>query len=295
MQKLSERDTSIVTKIRELLAEATISLGPTSPSPALDAQVLLEYATGIGRLKFISDPDQEVSEKVAASFRKVVERRAKHEPVAYITGVKEFYGAEFAVTPDVLIPRPETELLVEKVLEVLKAGEGCLRVLDLGTGSGCIAVTLAREMVSFGRAVGVVAVDKSERALFVAQRNAKRQEVTGHIKFLGSDWFSALDAQDDRFDVIVSNPPYIAEGDTNLSPSVKFEPELALFSGPDGLRDISIILEQGVAFLKPGGKILFETGDGQHEAIRGMVERRGMRFESYRDLAGLERVVGVSM
>lgn len=281
-------------KIRELLNEATATLGKISPTAALDAQILLEHASGITRLKFISEPELEASEKVATSFRRMLARRAQHEPVAYITGSKDFYGAEFAVTPDVLIPRPETELLVEKALEFLKARQGSLRVLDLGTGSGCVVVTLAREITALGKAVSFVAVDKSDKALFIAQRNAKRQEVFGHITFQVSDWFSSLKAQQDQFDLIISNPPYIAQGDSRVSPDVSFEPAQALFSGPEGLDDIEVILREGPNYLKSCGQIMIETGFEQHAVIRERFAYTRSQFESYKDLAGLDRVLAIT-
>ncbi|MBN8550338.1 MAG: peptide chain release factor N(5)-glutamine methyltransferase [Deltaproteobacteria bacterium] len=276
---------------RELLVEATSLLEKSSPSAALDARILLEHASGLPRLKLAADPDQQLSGKVTASFQSAVQRRSQHEPIAYITGRKEFYGAEFLVCPDVLIPRPETEILVEKVLQFLNTCPGDSAALDLGTGSGCIAVTLARELKAAGRNFHVSAIDASEKALQVAKRNAKQQGVASEITFITSDWFSALSNSSDRFDVIVSNPPYIAEGDTRISPELRFEPAEALYSSSFGLSDILHILQEGPRFLKPHGKIFFETGFEQHAAVRELLGQDYGVFESYKDLAGLDRVL----
>jgi release factor glutamine methyltransferase len=277
--------------VRELLNDAAALLGTTSPTPALDAQILLQHASGIPRLKIISEPGQQVPDDAARSFHTFINRRAACEPIAYIVGKKEFYGADFAVTPDVLIPRPETELLVEKSLEFLKSKPDGFSILDLGTGSGCIAISLAREMRDKLKPARIVALDKSSKALAVAQKNAETLGVANLVQFRESDWFSALNAANDRFDLIVSNPPYIALGDSKVSSETRFEPPSALYSGPSGLSHISFILRTAPDFLKPGGAVLLETGADQHSEIYSLFANQAAKIESYKDLAGHDRVL----
>lgn len=217
-----------------------------------------------------------------------MERRAAGEPIAYLTGACEFYGLEFRVTPSVLIPRPETELLVDLVLERLP-GAGRARVLDLGTGSGCIAVTLAH----LRPRLEVWAADASPAALEVARDNARRLDAT--VRLLRSDWLAALAGE--RFDLILANPPYVAAGDPHLSQGdLRFEPASALVAGEDGLNDIRRIVAAAPAHLVPGGWLLFEHGYDQGQRCRTLLAQAGFaRVASWRDLAGIERVSGGCM
>ncbi len=217
-----------------------------------------------------------------------MERRAAGEPIAYLTGNCEFYGLEFRVTPAVLIPRPETELLVDLALERLPV-EGRARVLDLGTGSGCIAVSLGRQRPR----MEVWAADAVPAALEVARDNALRLGAT--VRFVRSDWLADLAGE--RFDLILSNPPYVAAGDPHLSRGdLRFEPASALVAGEDGLNDIRRIVAAAPAHLAPGGWLLFEHGYDQAQRCRALLTAAGFgQVTSWRDLAGIERVSGGCM
>ncbi|GAB2180402.1 peptide chain release factor N(5)-glutamine methyltransferase [Denitratisoma sp. agr-D3] len=227
--------------------------------------------------------DDELQDALAERFAHWVARREAGEPVAYLLGCREFYGRDFAVSPAVLIPRHETELLVELALAKLPAS-GNPALLDLGTGSGCIAITLALEMPH----VAVTAVDASSEALAVASQNAKALGAT--VDFLLGSWFAPVAGR--RFDVIVSNPPYIKADDPHLAQGdVRFEPPSALASGADGLDDIRVIITAAPAHLTPGGWLLFEHGYDQAEAMVAVLQQGGFSgIEQHRDLAGIVRV-----
>ena len=218
-------------------------------------------------------------------FEALAGRRRQGEPIAYLLGQREFYGLDFTVGPAVLIPRPETELLVQLALDRIPAGKP-VRVLDLGTGSGAIAVTLATQRPK----AEVTAVDFDKAALAMARENAERHGAA--VKFLASDWFSALPGE--RFDLILSNPPYVASDDPHLaSGDVRFEPRSALAGGRDGLDCIRAIVVQAKAHLRPGGWFLFEHGYDQAEASRSLLAAQGYALvQSWQDLAGIGRVSG---
>lgn len=230
--------------------------------------------------------DDELPEAIVLRFTERVTRRAEGEPVAYLLGSREFYGRDFAVTPAVLIPRHETELLVELALIKLPklAKDDPLTLLDLGTGSGCIAITLALEAPR----AQVTAVDASSQALAVAQQNAVT--LGAQVTFREGSWFEPLAGS--RFDLIVSNPPYIKADDPHLvQGDVRFEPPSALASGPDGLDDIRTIIATAPGYLKHGGWLLFEHGYDQAEAMVAVMEQGGFSFiEQHLDLAGIVRV-----
>jgi len=222
---------------------------------------------------------------VADTFRALVRRRQAGEPVAYLVGRREFYGLEFRVTPDVLIPRADTETLVDVALE--KLGEGTRPdVLDLGTGSGCIAIAIAHERP----AARVTAADVSETALKVARDNAVAIGVD--VELVRGAWFEPLAGC--RFDLIVSNPPYVATGDPHLQQGdLRFEPATALASGPDGLADIRIIVAHAPGYLREGGWLLFEHGYDQADVCRDLLCNTGFgEVVSRADIAGLPRVAG---
>jgi len=253
---------------------------------ATDARVLLRHALGVDAVYLIAHAGDAMNAAQHERFIALVARRRAGEPVAYITGTREFYRLEFAVTPAVLIPRPETELLVEWALQRF-APEAQSRVLDLGTGSGCIAISIAHERPR----ADVCAVDCSEAALEVARSNAQRHRL-GNVTFLHSDWFAALGTQ--RFDCIVSNPPYIAAGDAHLAQGdLRFEPARALASGTDGLDAIRLIVAQAPQYLQAGGWIAFEHGYDQAARCRQLLQEAGFtQVFSQRDLAGIERISG---
>ena len=217
-------------------------------------------------------------------FEALLARRLRGEPVAYLFGEREFYGLEMEVSPAVLIPRPETELLVELSLE-LTATNPRAAVLELGTGSGAVAIALAHHRPT----LPITATDVSSAALDVAARNGLRHGIN-HIRWQKSDWFAALGGQ--AFDLIVSNPPYVAEHDPHLEQGdLRFEPRGALVSGLDGINAIRILVAEAPAFLRPGGWLLFEHGYDQGERCRELLQRAGSsHVETRRDLAQLERV-----
>jgi release factor glutamine methyltransferase len=240
----------------------------------------------VNRAWLLAHPEQQLTEEDFARFKKLLQRRLAGEPVAYLLGYREFYGLQFEVTPATLIPRPETELLVDTALQHVP-NDAPSRILDLGTGSGAIALSIAH-----ARPRGeVVATDRSEAALEVAHRNVRRLALT-NISILHSDWYDGL--PEERFDVIVSNPPYVADNDPHLvQRDLRFEPATALSSGVDGLHDIRIIVANAGPHLKRGGWLLLEHGYDQAGSVREMLHQAGFReVFSARDLAGIERVSG---
>jgi len=247
--------------------------------------VLLRHVLQCPAARLVAWPEQKLAVEDWAEYRALVERRAAGEPVAYLTGTREFYGREFLVTPAVLIPRPETELLVELALAHFPGWRG-LRVLDMGTGSGALAVTLALEL----EAPEVVALDRSREALWVAMANAAK--LGASVSFVQSDWFGALG--DEQFELIVSNPPYVAAGDPHLEQGdVRFEPRGALAAGPQGLDDLAEIVAGAPARLVDGGWLFLEHGYDQAAAARSLLADAGFAaIASWADLAGIERVSG---
>lgn len=260
-----------------------------------EAASLLAYTIERDQTFLLTHPEHMLSGQDRSRFRKLVERRSGGEPLQYITGRQEFYGLEFEVNRDVLIPRPETELLVETALELLKGCVEPTRVCDVGTGSGCIAVTLLHERkpTLLARATGL---DISPRALAVAARNAARHGVGERLDLVASDSFAALANGRARFSMIVSNPPYIGEGAiTGLQTEVRsFEPRVALTPGMDGLRIIRNLLRDAPPFLLPGGHLLLEIGFDQHDAVRELIDTRVWRLlDIRRDLQGIPRTVAL--
>jgi len=251
----------------------------------LEVQMLLQRVLGVNRAYLVAHPERVLSDVEELSYQILLRRRLSGEPMAYIFGTREFFGLEFGVTPDTLIPRPETELLVELALERLP--QQGMRVLDMGTGSGAIALAIAHQR----RDAEVWACDASAAALAVAGANAQRLAIT-NAHFIESDWFTAFATQ--RFDLVVSNPPYIAAGDRHLSQGdVRFEPLSALASGVDGLDDIRRIISQAGAHLNEGGWLLFEHGYDQSAQVRDLLLDAGfVEVFSAKDLSGIERCSG---
>jgi release factor glutamine methyltransferase len=229
-----------------------------------DAEILLLGQLGIGRAQLLADPDRELTQEEESSFLRAIDRRGANEPVQYILGKQEFYGLDFLVTPAVLIPRPETEHLVEAVLRLLPHDEP-LEILDIGTGSGILAVTFAHHLP---RAT-ITAVDISVDAIAIARKNAEDHHVADRIRFVVSDLMSALDDAAGRFDAIVSNPPYVAEIDrASLAPEVReYEPSTALFAGETGLDIYRRLIPEAHKALKPNGLLALEIGQGQRDVI----------------------------
>jgi release factor glutamine methyltransferase len=257
--------------------------------PRASAEVLLAQVLGVERIQLYLNFDRPLIPGELASYREVVRRRAAREPTQYITGKQEFWSLEFEVTPAVLIPRPETEFLVEKALELLS--DSSARVLDLCTGSGAIAIALAHECPS----LRLIATDKSYAAIQVARRNAIRCRVDERVAFVAADLLGAFSSSSAPFDVIVSNPPYIGETEfPHLAPEImKYEPSDALLAGPEGLSVIRRILNEAPVHLKGGGSLLMEIGAGQAEALNEEVRRHPAidLFEFMRDYSGILRIL----
>ncbi|ADJ65746.1 peptide chain release factor N(5)-glutamine methyltransferase [Herbaspirillum seropedicae] len=259
----------------------------TAPLDPLENRILLCHALRLTRVQLITQSERQLSAAEAETLAALLARRLRGEPIAYIVGQREFYGLDLRVSPDVLIPRPDTELLVELALERLPQGGSAL---DMGTGSGAIAVAIAHTRPD----AQVTALDASPAALAIARENASTHQV--RVRLLESDWYGALDA-DQAFDLIVSNPPYIVAGDIHLSQGdLRFEPVDALTDHADGLSDLRTIIEGAPAHLKAGGWLLMEHGYDQAAAVRALLTGGGWReVQSWRDLAGIERVSGARL
>ncbi|WP_343583754.1 peptide chain release factor N(5)-glutamine methyltransferase [Herbaspirillum sp.] len=257
----------------------------TAPLDALENRILLCHALRLTRVQLITQSERRLDLAEADALAALFERRLRGEPIAYIVGAREFYGLDFRVTPDVLIPRPDTELLVELSIERLPQGG---RLLDMGTGSGAIAVAIAHTRPD----ASVAALDASPAALEVARANAAANGV--NVEFTLSDWYQGLDASTPAFDVIASNPPYIVDGDAHLSQGdLRFEPIDALTDHADGLSALRNIIDGAHAHLKRGGWLLMEHGYDQAAAVRALLSGTGFgEVQSWRDLAGIERVSG---
>ncbi|WP_332876071.1 peptide chain release factor N(5)-glutamine methyltransferase [Massilia sp. S19_KUP03_FR1] len=267
-----------------IVAGATVkALQAALPLAALENRILLCHALGLNRVGLITQSEREIGVDEAAALNNLIARRQRGEPIAYIVGKREFFGLDFAVNDAVLIPRPDTELIVELAIERLpQAG----RALDMGTGSGAIAVALAHSRPD----AQVTALDVSSAALEVARANAASNGAT--VRFLESDWFAALGTE--RFDLIASNPPYIASGDAHLAQGdLRFEPVNALTDHADGLAALRTIIDNAEQHLHPTAWLLLEHGYDQAAAVRALLVHNGYSdVQSWRDLAGIERVSG---
>lgn len=289
--------------IADIQREATRSISSTLvidlTTSRIEVQCLLQHVLNVQRAYLLAHPEQKLDELQMCAFDALLQRRLYGEPIAHLLGEREFFGLNFKVTSDTLIPRPDTELLVEMALQKLlslhatlpqlrsREPKSAARVLDLGTGTGAIALSIAHSHPN----VEVTAVDASLAALQVARENAQRLAITNAC-FVQSNWFAALG--DQRFDLIVSNPPYISEGDIHLMQGdVRFEPLSALTSGADGLDDLRRIIQEAPNFLMHEGWLLLEHGHDQAERVRAVLMTH--QFEqvfSEKDLAGIERVTG---
>lgn len=253
-----------------------------SKLPALEARALLAHQLGVARERLIARPELRIASADVRCFEELAERRQRGEPLAYLLGEREFYGRMFAVSPAVLIPRPETELLFEIALRLGPRNKA--RVLDLGTGSGCIAISLALKRPKWL----VTATDVSLEAIEVARANADRWQAS-NVTFRDGSWFFATPC-DTRFDCIVSNPPYVAIGDPHLG-ALRFEPSAALVSDDEGLACLQAIIEGAPSHLVPGGILALEHGHDQGCAVRDLLAARGWRnVQTQTDMAGIERV-----
>lgn len=269
------------TAARNRLKEAGVE------TPAFDARLLIEAGAGVTRLDILTDPHRALNEAQRTAIENYVARRETREPVAHILGKKAFWKFELTVTPSVLAPRPETELLVETALGFLAADKPA-RVLDLGVGSGAIAIALVHERPK----IELVGVDASAEALAIARFNAVAQLVADRVQLIEGDWGKGL--PDASFDLIVSNPPYVrADAIDLLAPEIaRFEPRMALDGGADGLDAYRALFPEIRRLLKPGGRFAVEIGEGQAEAVWAYAAASGLSPEGVRDdLAGIARVV----
>jgi len=266
--------------------------------PRLSAEILLAHVLGCRRIDLYARFEHAPTEEERAKLRELVRAAAEHQPIAYLVGHKEFYSLDFVVTPDVLIPRPETELLVEQALAWCQSHSRDRHdLLDVGTGSGCIAIAICKRRPS----IHAVASDISEVALKIASENIRRHELTERVRVVQADWLVLPKdvVPPGGFDVIVSNPPYITEADRDELPeNVRgYEPAVALFGGQDGLELFRRIANDAPRNLKPGGLLLMEIGLGQTDAIESLMTAQG-RFEltgRYRDANGIERALAFTV
>lgn len=274
--------------VREALTKATHTLEAAGVETApLDAMVLLLHVLRCSKEDLLRTPEKSINPQEKLAFDKVVTRREKREPVAQITGKREFWGLDFIVTPDTLIPRPDSETLIEAVLRVAPDPSQPMTILDMGTGSGCLLITLLRE---FPESNGV-GLDISIDALHVARRNAAELGVNQRAAFICGSWGEALKG---TFDLVISNPPYIAETDagTLMPDVVRFEPHTALFAGADGLHAYRHLARDVSRLLKKGGHACFEIGQGQADSVSRLLEDASFTITEIRsDLAGISRCV----
>ena len=262
------------------------------PDADIEAQVLLRNTLGIDRATFHASPDRELSHEDAEAFHGTLERRIEGEPLSYITGHREFYGLDFVVTPDVLVPRQETELLVEAVLEYARSrDEGALTIADIGTGSGAVAVALGCHLPN----AVVYATDVSRGALRVAEENVRKHGQEGRVHLRHGDLFEALDGP---VDVVVSNPPYLSDDEVaELPPDVQREPTLALAAGVDGMDVLRRLILGAREYVKPGGLLALEIDPQRLEAAERLARRTFPDSEVgvVKDHAGLDRVLTVRL
>ena len=269
-------------RVAGVLAALRGRLGAASPTPALDAEILVAHVLGASRSAIAAEPERPLAPEEMLALESLVRRRLEGEPVAYLMGRREFWSLELEVTPDVLVPRPETELVVERALAAIASRERP-SVLDLGTGSGAIASAIARERPD----ADVTATDVSAAALAVAARNAARLALP-NLRLLEGSWFGPV--SDSRFDLVASNPPYVAAGDPALA-ALAHEPAGALVGGTEGLDALSAIAAAAREHLEPGGTLVLEHGAAQGPAVRALLESAGLvGVGTRRDLAGHERV-----
>lgn len=254
----------------------------------LDAELVLSMVLGIERLRILVEPERPLSQGELAKVRELIKRRRAHEPIAYLRGEREFYGRPFLVTPDVLIPRPDTEALVEVALARTTQRDAYGRALDLCTGSGCVAVTFAKERPSWR----VTGVDVSPAALAIARANGHALGVVWNLRWLAGDLYDVV--ADERFELVTANPPYIPDAEVEtLAPDVRaFEPRLALAGGTDGLDLTRRVVDLAPLHLTPAGVLAVEIMAGTSDAVRALFDARGFRdVRLARDYAGRDRVV----
>lgn len=266
------------------------------PDPRLSAELLLGSVLGLDRPKIVVSLDQGLTQITWQSFQEKVFRRAQHEPIAYLIGQKEFWSLDFAVNPAVLIPRPETELLVEEALKTMAQWDEGKTLVELGTGSGAVSIALAKSIVP-GKKIRILATDLSWPALQTARENASRHGVDNRIAFVQGNWLAPFSHNRRWIDLLVSNPPYISERDIfHLPLTIKgYEPIKALSGGPDGLTALGAILQQGSQQLKIGGRLILEIGESQGDRVLTLAAEHGYGNTLIgRDYSGKERILKAS-
>ncbi len=279
-------------KIREALQFASKKLYKSSTAN-LDARLLLAFATNSTHEQLLLNYDKEISQSLKAKFMQLVNRRQSMEPIAYIVGYQEFYGLEFIVDKNVLIPRPDTELLIDLILNYYNKynKNKNISILELGTGSGAIAITLANQITKST----ITAVDISSSALEIAKQNSEKHNVVNQIFFKKSNWYQNLRSK--QYDYIVSNPPYIAKEEKHQMAyeTMHFEPDIALYSTDNGLADYKKILSEAKQYLKPNGKLLLEIGYKQKPFLSNLLQEYDFtKLNTYSDLANHDRVIVAS-
>ncbi|PJE09023.1 peptide chain release factor N(5)-glutamine methyltransferase [Legionella sp.] len=276
-----------MTEIKTALLQATAQLAAESDSARLDAEILLAHVLMKSRTYLYTYPDEQLTKAQWQTFQQLLSKRAQGVPIAYLTGTREFWSLPLTVCEDTLIPRPETELLVELTLSLLK-DKSKAQILDLGTGSGAIALACASERPDWQ----LIACDYSLGALQTAEENAARLNIT-NVDFFYSNWFEKI-CEPQKFDAIITNPPYIAGNDPHLiKGDVRFEPRLALVAGDNGLAAIKYIIQHSLARLHPGGLLLIEHGFDQKSAVESMLNDHGYReTQCWQDWQGNDRVSG---
>ena len=271
-----------MTSAINLLQTAAGEFAAVSSSPRLDAEILLAHTLGCTRSAFSMHPQAQIGAPHVAEFRRLCAQRASGTPIAYLTGIKEFWSMPLRVSAAVLVPRPETEILVEHALQLI-GGDPTASVIDLGTGSGAIALAIAKERPG----IRITGTDASEAALEIARANAQTLGLTG-IRWRQGSWFDAVPGE--RFDLIVSNPPYVAGGDAHLT-MLAAEPLAALTPGPTGLEAYAAIFPAAVRHLNPGGRIIVEHGAEQAAPVANLLEQSGfVHVTSHPDYSGIPRV-----
>ncbi|RTK93352.1 MAG: peptide chain release factor N(5)-glutamine methyltransferase [Rickettsiales bacterium] len=274
--------------VKEALKQACSKL-INSSTPALDARILLCHVLDKTHEQLLISYNDELNTSIQRHYFELIQRRISQEPIAYIIGEQEFYGRSFIVDKNVLIPRPETELIIDSVLENIHH-DSTIKILDLGTGSGAIAVTLAKEIIT----AEIVATDICASALNIAKLNAKKHFAENQIIFKQSNWYENIN--DEKFDFIISNPPYISYSDTNLvaTQTELFEPHLALYAGDDGLYAYDKIIKNAIDYLKNDGKILLEIGFNQFDSVSNILKQNGYnKILLKKDLADMPRIITV--
>lgn len=271
--------------LAETLRASTESLNRYSDTPRLDAELLICYVLDIPRTRFFTEPDQMLEPEQVTAINNFVQQRIEGQPVAYLVGYRDFWNLKLKVTPDTLIPRPETELLVETALELF-ANDEPIDAIDLGTGTGAIALSLAKERPGWN----ITASDQSRDTLAVAIENAETYQLH-NVTLLQSHWFDNI-ASERKYDLIISNPPYVPEDAAHLQGrGVRYEPPQALCSGPDGLNDIRIIIPESKKHLKQHGWLLLEHGFDQGEQVKALFAEHGYQYiQQKNDLAGHTRI-----